>query len=503
MRHEPLGVRACSGDKKVIGDVMTTVADNSVQAATTAASEVGKVAQDIEHFFAGRLDEFGLHPRLSWSQMLMIGFSLVILSLAGVMAIMLLWAASSAGTTATLDMGRHERPQPDLVIGVTIVAAAVLLAPVFGCLLSHRKLALKVRGSLEHTTMKIFDLQAGRKYKYKVVTREVTTEDDALERQIEQLRVESGLAGWTEDMFKEHVDSMRGTQKAKLRQLTASRSQVGLARRERAKMELWKVYVTGKHVVGAMNVFFGLFAVVAGLIVVGVGAMGAFLTVGLAHMPKQEDDPIATEWCWQALNMVFVIVGAWKAPQLALLVKVHVAGVFDVQVDDVRSLIVPGVLLTRKEVWLLASLRGANIFFTYLTAFFMWAYLPRCLQENIELHKDCATKPGAGAVIPICMVFGMGTGAAQGAVLGHLIKRARYVTWPDVQATPDQGVLTLSHSLGAPPAPDSCDMRVLDVEEDHPAVAFGGDDPGVPQEELRESAKAEDPLEPYSTRMRL
>lgn len=146
------------------------------------------------------------------------------------------------------------------------------------------------------------------------------------------------------------------------------------------------------------------------------------------------------EVCWQVLNVVFAILTSWTAPQRLRLLYHVVLGHYEIIVGTTRrSLLFPGVLLTVRQAILLTSLRVINVFFTYVTAWFMWASLRRCLQVNLILHEECSTALD-GALIPICMVIGMTSNIAAGGMLGYFVQKCDVMSWPDHHAQEDQAI---------------------------------------------------------------
>merc|ERR1712224_600572 len=69
-----------------------------------------------------------------------------------------------------------------------------------------------------------------------------------------------------------------------------------------------------------------------------------------------------------------------------------------------------------------------NICCQYLVCFFMWAWLPRCLQEERNLKIDCKSRPPWG--VPVFLVMGMGTDIASNAILHNMIVKCNYIKWP-------------------------------------------------------------------------
>jgi len=321
--------------------------------------------------------------------------------------------------------------QPDLPLAFSMMAGAVLLALFFACLQRWSG----VKGSLEYSTMNTRALQAGRQYLYRRLDHEADAHQTRHERLLNHFRVQANLAGWSQAMI--------SSEEAAMAQCRTGSVTERPKRSERLRNELHMLLVSIWHALQAMNVFLAVFSFTAAFLIVGVGAMGAFLLVGIAHMPYRGDDSTATELCWQTLNGIFIILGAWAAPQRVSLLFDALLDHFAVTVDGVaRSLIMPGVLLTRRQVRVVAWLRICNVVFTYLCAFFMWGWLPRCIAQNLQTHKDCTTKPGANTAIPICMVLALCTNIAAAVVLDVFTNKCEYVSWPSTSTMPNTALLT-------------------------------------------------------------
>lgn len=407
----------------------------------TKSFDMTKIAHDVEFYFAGRMDEIGLRKNVY--VLCLLGSSVVAVFAGGlVMIIMISLRASKIDNydAAGVYVGDHTMSQPSLYVGSGALCGALVLALVFGVLQTKCR---SLRASLEYSTCKIQDLREGAKYKYrKVFKGNDATEGDKLENLLHQLRIESELAGWTAEMVSEQSNSVRDHFQAKQDYSRATKSRIETARKKIAIQEIQVIFKTLHHSVKAMNVVIAVFTITFALIIVGIGAMGAFLTVGIADMPDPKWDPFAQEMCWQTLNFIFVILAAWTCPQRVQLLYHVVFRSYEVEIDGlVRSMLIPGVLLTRKKVIILASLRIANVFFTYMTAFFMWAWGPACLQQNYDRHEECTSKPLGGIIIPFGMTMGMLTNALAGILLGNFVGNCPYLTWPDHCAAPDQPLL--------------------------------------------------------------
>jgi hypothetical protein len=169
--------------------------------------------------------------------------------------------------------------------------------------------------------------------------------------------------------------------------------------------------------------------VIFAIATVGVGAMGAFLTIKIANMPDPDDNPLWIELSWQLINGIFTVIAVWKGPQRMSLLYHWLRKDWLHFVDgEFRSLLFPGVLATHRQVGHIALLRMTNVVCQYLVSFFMWAWLPRCLQEETEQKTDCKSRPAWG--VPLFMVMGMGTDITSNILLSAYIAKSPYVKWP-------------------------------------------------------------------------
>merc|ERR1712066_350248 len=172
-------------------------------------------------------------------------------------------------------------------------------------------------------------------------------------------------------------------------------------------------------------VFNVLFAVAT----VGIGAVGMFLMLALVHMPDRGTDQLWIEISWQSINTIFTILAIWKGPGRVKLMYHLLRHDYEQNVDgDSKSLMMPGVLLARQQVLTIATMRLVNIGCQYIVSFFMWAWLPRCLQEEIKLKAKCDIRPPWG--VPVFLVLGMGTDIASNAILHNMIVKCEYIKWP-------------------------------------------------------------------------
>merc|ERR1719469_1787341 len=111
-------------------------------------------------------------------------------------------------------------------------------------------------------------------------------------------------------------------------------------------------------------------------------------------MPDSDTNKLWSEISWQVINFIFTIVCIWKSPQRFKLLLALARHAYEEEIDgEVRSLLSPGVLLKRSEIMIVALLRGVNIAGQYFMSFFMWGYLSRCLQQEIDLKEDCTSRP--------------------------------------------------------------------------------------------------------------
>mmetsp|Transcript_112858 Transcript_112858/g.178339 ORF Transcript_112858/g.178339 Transcript_112858/m.178339 type:complete len:209 (+) Transcript_112858:3-629(+) len=178
-----------------------------------------------------------------------------------------------------------------------------------------------------------------------------------------------------------------------------------------------------------MPILLALISIIFAVATVGVGAVGMFITIKIAHAPNEEDDPLWIEFSWQTINCIFTILAIWKGPGRIQLFYHLLRHDYEVEIDGIqRSLVMPGVLLTRRQVLIIAILRVINIVCQYIVSFFMWAWLPRCIQEESELHVDCTSRPPWG--VPVFLVLGMGTDIASNAILHNYIVKCEYIKWP-------------------------------------------------------------------------
>eukprot|EP01065_Artemidia_motanka_P009550 TRINITY_DN1489_c0_g2_i2.p1 TRINITY_DN1489_c0_g2~~TRINITY_DN1489_c0_g2_i2.p1 ORF type:complete len:453 (+),score=67.54 TRINITY_DN1489_c0_g2_i2:77-1360(+) len=175
-----------------------------------------------------------------------------------------------------------------------------------------------------------------------------------------------------------------------------------------------------------LPVWLNVVLAVLALLVVGFGALGFMLMVGMAHMPRERDDPAWTEVSWQVICACFTAVALWRHPQrLSFLLNLirqrytqpGQCGEGDGP-DDGRYAAL--LFLEVKEAWVLCVLRNGNCFFQYIVCVFMWGWLPRCWEEERLLFRDCESRPGWA--VPVFLVLSMGCDIAQGVFKGKAEK---------------------------------------------------------------------------------
>jgi hypothetical protein len=348
---------------------------------------------------------------------------------------------------------KSKEPAPYWVLIFLLWMCMILMSLVFGVLFRNENIMHSVRGSLEYTTIMIFNMKKGYRYAYAYdPAPSDENKDDAAEkwrREVHQLKVEAGLAGWTEEMLQEQISRLREAYGAKEDLEHAQKeaetnvtitggdnvecqksSVYNLEERaEVVKAEVAKLFSMGKHTIGAMPPYLGILCVFFAIATLGIGAMGSMLTIKMADMPDPDDNPLWMERCWQMINVIFVVVAIWKGPQRVVLMYHWLRKDWVHEIDGVsRSLLMPGVLLSHVQVGYVAWLRVANILCQYIVCFFMWAWLPRCLQEQKEQKKDCTSRPAWG--IPVFLVLGILTDVSSNVLLSMLIAACPYTKWP-------------------------------------------------------------------------
>lgn len=375
------------------------------------------------------------------------------------------------------------RPQPDLLVGFSLAAGAMFLSLIFAAVQRSRWMSESspLRSSLEFTTMSMMDFKKGCKYFYK--ERSLAALHGELDAELRQMRTQAQLRGWTTEMVQEQSAAIHRAHCAKKRAGMASKESMTYHGTKAAWRDLYAVYKSTKNNAKTTHVLCLMFYVVGFVVIIGVGAMGAFLFVGIAHMPNKDHDPVAVELCWQTLNLVFVLVSLWQAPQRIGLFFYLLSHHHEVIVDmHVRTYLFPGVLLRRSRCWLIVVLRLLNMLLTFTTAFLMWAWLPSCLEESMQTKEDCTTKPLGGVAIPVCMVGGMVSGILEGALTQIFTKRCKYVTWPNLNTSTEDEIFTESSKnlsvavLVAPPSPVASLGAIADAADSvSPAVQSGAE----------------------------
>jgi len=358
---------------------------------------------------------------------------MVCIIIAGLFIVLgLSWSAAEDEENAS-NMMSDEKPSPDWNFTLWMMGIWLLAQVMMGIIFQIDWAAHHVKGSLEYTSIKIQDLKDSRHYKYKKLTTELADETDEhkMRRQLAQLKVEAELVGWSSEMLAKQEEAVRTGFKSKMEGETLSSE---LETKESGlvliQAQLSTVLYMGKHTFVAMPLVLGVLCVVIAVVVPGVGALGLGLTVGVFHMPDERDDPVVIEYSWQLINMIFSFMAIWKGPQRVRLMYHILRRDFEQMIDgQVRSLVNPGVLLTRRQIVIIAGLRISNVCSQWAVSFFMWAWFPRCMQENLDLHIDCESRPPWG--VPVFMVVAMVTDGVQGALLHHFITKCMYITWPD------------------------------------------------------------------------
>jgi len=93
-----------------------------------------------------------------------------------------------------------------LAVLMLVLMSALTLA--WGRAVFSPAVALRVRGSLEYTTLMIFNLQRGQHYKYAKVLVEAGKAEEAMQRELHQLKFEAGLTGWSEEVLEDQLSKV-------------------------------------------------------------------------------------------------------------------------------------------------------------------------------------------------------------------------------------------------------------------------------------------------------
>lgn len=380
-------------------------------------------------------------------------FSVLCIAGVGVVMAAMMWIATLDDEEDELD-DNNFKDAPDMRLAAILLAGMVIATIFWGFALRTEQMAMRLRGSLEYTTIMIMHLKNGRKYKYTRLLKHQGEEtlEDKMRREVHQLRVESGLVGWSEEALQEQLLQIKDAYLAH-DQRAVSGGDVAAPNLEVARTEARKVFVMVKNTVGAMPLIVAFVNVVFAIATVGIGAMGAFLTIRIVSMPDPDTDYLWIEYSWQSINVIFSLLAVYKGPGRIRLAYHILRHDWEEEIDGtVRSLVMPGVLLTRTQVIIITSLRMTNIVCQYVVSFFMWAWLPRCLQEERELKAECKTRPAWG--VPVFLVLGMLTDIVANATLSAFIKKCDYIKWPHDGSGPEEPTLAKAqdgHDFGMTP----------------------------------------------------
>jgi len=243
---------------------------------------------------------------------------------------------------------------------------------------------------------------------------------EKLAREIHQLKVEAGLAGWTSEDVDKQID---------LLQQAFDATQDKQARVQATKVETAKMARMLEHTLSAMPLISAIAVVIILLVFFAAAIMAWGLTLGIFHMPDESDDAVWVECLWQIVNFMFTIVAVWKGPQRAKLLYHLCRHDFEAMVDGTaRSLLVPGVLLTRRQLFVVAVFRMLNVVCQYMVNFFQWAWFRRCWQEAKEDYRICTVRPGWG--ILAFLVPAICFDNLSQMMMHRYITQCEYCMWP-------------------------------------------------------------------------
>eukprot|EP01062_Namystynia_karyoxenos_P064343 TRINITY_DN5728_c0_g1_i1.p1 TRINITY_DN5728_c0_g1~~TRINITY_DN5728_c0_g1_i1.p1 ORF type:complete len:593 (+),score=131.10 TRINITY_DN5728_c0_g1_i1:93-1781(+) len=174
------------------------------------------------------------------------------------------------------------------------------------------------------------------------------------------------------------------------------------------------------------NILLGFIA----LNVVGWGALGFMLMVGMANMPRHRDNPAWIEVSWQVINGIFTLLALYRQPmRLRFLFTLTGKSYLDPTRrgigtgPDSHGRYAPLLWMEVKDAWIMCIMRNCNCIFQYCVCIFMWGWLPACWEEELELFQDCTSRPAWGT--PLFLVLSMGSDIAAGVFKGKCIKRMK------------------------------------------------------------------------------
>eukprot|EP00930_Biecheleria_cincta_P085653 TRINITY_DN75034_c0_g1_i1.p1 TRINITY_DN75034_c0_g1~~TRINITY_DN75034_c0_g1_i1.p1 ORF type:complete len:464 (+),score=58.61 TRINITY_DN75034_c0_g1_i1:53-1444(+) len=363
-------------------------------------------------------------------QMICAYFTLV--GVGSIMVAMMIVAGRRAQGTRTLarSVGEEWAQAPAWVMVFPMLAGMAIISVALSFLLDYHPFARNLRGVLEYTTVLLLDIEHGRTYNYRFQPKSAKgqTAEELMERELHQLKVEAGLAGWSDAALQSQLDMLfeAHTQNAVSGDTTLAIEAIKAHSGALAGMLL--------RTLDAMPLPIRVANVILALFVIVFGALGTFLTVGIASMPEPDLDALWADLSFQVVNLVFSLICIWKGPQRFKLLRALVRHECELIVDgEVRSLLAPGVLLKRSQMLTVAILRAVNICMQYVNNFFMWGYFVRCVQEEAELGTECKTRPPWAT--PLFMVLGMFSDVASNVAMSQYIKKCPYIKWPVVEAS--------------------------------------------------------------------
>eukprot|EP00427_Karlodinium_veneficum_P059864 CAMPEP_0169394292 /NCGR_PEP_ID=MMETSP1017-20121227/49923_1 /TAXON_ID=342587 /ORGANISM="Karlodinium micrum, Strain CCMP2283" /LENGTH=181 /DNA_ID=CAMNT_0009497987 /DNA_START=113 /DNA_END=658 /DNA_ORIENTATION=- len=172
----------------------------------------------------------------------------------------------------------------------------------------------------------IYNLKNGQQYGYREHVK--VLDDDSYEarlgREKHQLKIEAGLAGWTEEAIDEQValleqafqalNNLKAERKSVTENTPDSISRISVTvaaeHMEVVKSEAVKLFSMVKNTTKANNCIIGVVMCTFAIAVVGVGAMGGLLTVGLngvgsllmQSLPVSLYGKVHRESCWYTIG---------------------------------------------------------------------------------------------------------------------------------------------------------------------------------------------------------
>lgn len=324
-----------------------------------------------------------------------------------------------------------------LAVAMLLLMSVVALA--WGVAVWSPAVAIRVRGSLEYTSLMVMNLKRGQRYKYAKLPVKAGIAEDSMQRELHQLKFEAGLTGWNAKMLKDQsskVEAAYSSHELSFALKAEARKIIWMSRSHALKSEARKIIWMVKHTVVAMPALMAGLGIVVAVVVCGAGALGFSLSIGLFQMPNTDDDQLVIECCWQTLNFVFTVVAIFKGPG-RIRVCYHLwRHDYEEVIDGIpRSLMIPGVLMARREVVTIATLRLVNFLAQYVINYFMWAWLPQCYGEVQERKAQCASR--VPIVVPIFVVVGACSDIASNILLHKYIVNCDYLLWPTLSSSGD------------------------------------------------------------------